>query len=306
MQIGMWIDEAKPLDAVVADIEDAAERGFARAWLGQRDGWDPLAVLAAVGRRAPGIGLGTAIVPTWPRHPLALAAQALTTQAAVGGRLSLGIGPSHQVLVEGRFGLRWERPAQHVEDHLAVLGPALAGRQVQVRAATVSATGAVTAPGPVPPPPVLLSAHGPRMLRLAGERADGVITTWVRADALAEHVVPAVVRAAAGRAAPQVVVGVVASLTHDPDAARGYLAETMGMVGQLPSYRRSLDRDGLSGPQDTVLAGDEADLERAVRRYADAGATELQLCPVGPPQERARTVAFFADLARSAGRTPVG
>jgi alkanesulfonate monooxygenase SsuD/methylene tetrahydromethanopterin reductase-like flavin-dependent oxidoreductase (luciferase family) len=154
----------------------------------------------------------------------------------------------------------------------------------------------------VTPPPLLLAAHGPRLLRLAGERADGVITTWSGPRGLAEHVVPQVHAGAAGRPAPQVVVGVVATLTHDPDAARAYVADAFGIAGELPSYRRSLDRDGFAGPADTVVASDEAELEKEVRRFADAGATEFQLCPVGPPAERARTVAFFAELARAQPR----
>jgi F420-dependent oxidoreductase-like protein len=297
MRIGLWIDGDQPLPDVVAGVERAGELGFTRAWLGQTFGWDVLSVLAAVGDRAAGIGLGTAIVPTWPRHPLALAAQALTTQAAVGGRLTLGVGPSHRPLMEGPFGVRWERPGRHVEEYLRVLGPALAADPVAVRGETVSSTGALALPVAVPRPPLLLSAHGPRLLRLAGELADGVLTTWVRADALAEHVVPAVTRAAAGRPAPEVVVGVVASVTDDPDAARAHVAEAMAAANGLPSYRRTMDRDGLAGPQDTVLAGDEAELERQVRRFADAGATELQLCPVGPPAERHRTIEFFASLS---------
>jgi F420-dependent oxidoreductase-like protein len=298
MQIGMWIDDDRPLAAVVADVEEADRLGFARAWFGQRTGWDPLTLIAAVGDRAPGIGLGTAVALTWTHHPLALATQALTTQAAVGGRLTLGVGPSHQVIVESRYGYRWTRPGQHVEDHLAVLAPALRGEAVDVRTATVAAAGRVEVPS-VPRPPLLLAAHGPRMLRLAGERADGVITTWSSPRGLAEYVVPQVRAAAAGRPDPQVVVGVVASLTHDPDAARAYVAEAFGAAGELPSYRRSLDREGFSGPSDTMVAGDEAELEKVVRRFADAGATEFQLCPVGPPAERARTVAFFAELARA-------
>jgi F420-dependent oxidoreductase-like protein len=297
MQIGMWIDEGRPLPAVVADVEEAARLGFARAWFGQRTGWDPLTLIAAIGDRAPGIELGTAVVVTWPRHPLTLAAQALTAQATVGGRLALGIGPSHQVLVEGVYGYQWERPGRHVQDYLEVLAPALRGEAVDVRAETVAASGALNVPGATPPP-LLLAAHGPRLLRLAGERADGVITTWTGPRGLAEHVVPQVQRGAQGRPTPQVVVGVIATLTADPDAARAYVAENFGMAGELPSYRRSLDRDGYRGPEDTVVAGDEAELEKALRRFADAGATEFQLCPVGPPAERARTISFFAELAR--------
>ncbi|GAA5117074.1 TIGR03564 family F420-dependent LLM class oxidoreductase [Pseudonocardia adelaidensis] len=298
MQIGMWIDDEKPLPAVVDAVVDAERRGFARAWLGQRLGWDPLTAIAAVGDRAPRIGLGTAVVVTWSRHPLTLAAEALTAQAAVQGRLTLGIGPSHEPIVEGRYGLRWHRPGRHVEEHVDVLRPALRGEAVEVRGETVTAVGGLTAPG-APAPPLLLAAHGPRLLRLAGEKADGVITTWTDVRGVAEHVVPAVRAAAAGRSShePQVVVGVIATLTGDPDAARAHVAGAFGMAGDLPSYRRSLDQAGLAGPEDTILAGNEAQLEKAVRRFADAGATELQLCPVGPPAERARTVEFFGELA---------
>jgi F420-dependent oxidoreductase-like protein len=296
MQIGMWIDDDRPLAAIVEDVEEAARLGFASVWFGQRTGWDPLTLITVVGSRVPDIGLGTAVVVTWPQHPLVQAAQALSTQVAVGGRLTLGVGPSHQMIVENRYGYRWERPGQHVEEYLAVLAPALAGETVDVRAETVTAAGTVTVPGATRPP-LLVAAHGPRLLRLAGEVADGVITTWTGARGLAEHVVPQVRAAAAGRPEPQVLVGVVASLTSDPDAARAYVAERFGMAGEMPSYRRSLDRDGYAGPADTVLAGDEAELEKAVRRFADAGATQFQLCAVGPEADRARTVTFFGELA---------
>jgi len=299
MQIGMWVDDEKPLPAVVDAVVDAERRGFARVWFGQRLGWDPLTLIAAVGDRAPRIGMGTAIVVTWSRHPLTLAAEALTAQAAVQGRLTLGIGPSHQPIVEGRFGRRWERPGRHVEEQLDVLVPALRGEPVEVHGETVTAVGTLTAPG-TPAPPLLLSAHGPRLLRLAGERADGVITTWTDARSVAENVVPAVRAAAVGRPAPQVVVGVIATLTGDRDAAREHVARNFGMAGSLPSYRRSLDQAGFAGPEDTILAGNEAELEKAVRRFADAGATELQLCPVGPPAEQARTIEFFGELASAA------
>jgi F420-dependent oxidoreductase-like protein len=302
MQIGIWIDDEKPLPAVVDAVVDAERRGFARAWFGQRLGWDPLTVIAAVGDRAPRIGLGTAIVVTWSRHPLTLAAEALTAQAAVQGRLTLGIGPSHQPIVEGRFGHRWHRPGRHVEEQLDVLVPALRGKAVEVHGETVTAVGTLTAPG-TPAPPLLLAAHGPRLLRLAGEKADGVITTWTDARSVAEHVVPAVRAAAAGRPDPQVVVGVIATLTDDPDAARAHVARSFGMAGDLPSYRRSLDQAGLAGPEDTILAGNEAELEKAVRRFADAGATELQLCPVGPPAEQSRTIEFFGELTRAVRAT---
>ncbi len=286
MQIGMWIDDERPLAAVVESVEEAANLGFARVWFGQRTGWDPLTLITAVGSRVPGIGLGTAVVLTWPQHPLALAGQALSTNAAVDGRLTLGIGPSHQPIVEGRYGYRWERPGQHVEDYLAALGPALTGE-----AGTIAVPGAAR-------PPLLLAAHGPRLLRLAGERADGVITTWtVRAGSPSTSCPPSTRPRRGGRRRRSSSGWSQASPTiptrHGSTSPIG-----SGWRASMPSYRRSMDREGLAGPGDTVLAGDEAELEKAVRGFADAGATEFQLCAVGPEGDRARTVAFFGELAR--------
>jgi hypothetical protein len=95
-----------------------------------------------------------------------------------------------------------------------------------------------------------------------------------------------------------VVVGVIASLTADPEGARAHVAERFAMAAALPTYRRSLEREGFVSPGETMLAGDEPELEKAVRRFADAGATELQLCAVGPEADRVRTVEFFGELAR--------
>ena len=297
MRIGIWIDDDKPLPDVLAAIEDAAERGFARAWLAQRFGWDALTVLAAVGDRAPEIELGTAIVTTYPRHPMALAGQALTVGVATGGRLSLGIGPSHRVLMEGAFGYPWDRPALHTREYLDVLLPLLRGEPVEVHGETVTAVGEVSAPA-ASAPPVLLSALGPVMLRLAGERTEGTITAWTGPRGLDEHVVPLIMRAAAGRPAPQVVAGVAAVVTADVEGARRWVAERFGRAGELPSYRAVLDRQGIARAEDTVLIGDEAVMEKELRRYADAGATEFQLCPVGPEKDQARTIDLFGDLAR--------
>jgi F420-dependent oxidoreductase-like protein len=299
MRIGLAVDGAVPLPAVLEQIEQAAAAGFAAAWLGEVGAWDPLTVFAALGSRAPGIELGTAVMATFARHPLAMAAQALATQAAIGDRLVLGLGPSHQVVVEGRLALEWDRPLLRVREYLDVLLPVLDGVEVDVRGTTTGATGGVVAPGAARPP-VLLAAHGPRMLGLAGERADGVITLWARPRYVADFIVPAVEGAAGGKTT-RLVVGVNACVTADPDAARGDVAERLGIAAGLPSYRGSLDRQGLDGIEDTIVAGDESVVARAVRDYAEAGATELIVFPSGPPSDRARTIAVFAQLASAAG-----
>src|SRR6516165_745513 len=153
------------LDDVVAEARRAAADGYASYWVAQVFGLDALTALAIVGREVPGIELGTAVVPTYPRHPWVLAQQALTTQAAVGGRLALGIGLSHQIVVEGMWGISFAKPVRHLREYLEVLLPLTRGESVKYRGETVSAHGALTVPGSTPVP-VLIAALGPQMLEL--------------------------------------------------------------------------------------------------------------------------------------------
>lgn len=300
MKIGVWIDDDRPLSQVLAAIEEAATLGFARAWLAQILSWDALTVLAALGERAPGIELGVGVAGVFPKHPVVLAQQARTTAAATGGRFSLGVGPSPQSIVEGIFGYRWERPAQYVREYLDALVPLLRGEPVDVRGERIAATAALSTPD-APMPPLLISALGPVLLRLAGERTDGTITAWAGPCALDEHVVPRITAAAeaAGRPAPQVVACVSVAVTTDVDGVRGWVADRFGPAGELPSYRAMLDRDGRAGPADAVVIGDEHAVERELRRYRDAGVTEFMVAPAGPAAEQERTLAVLGQLARS-------
>ncbi|HEY5097413.1 MAG TPA: LLM class flavin-dependent oxidoreductase, partial [Acidimicrobiales bacterium] len=98
MRIGVMLDTERPFEQVVAQAAGLRDSGVETAWLSQIFALDALTAIAAVGREVPGIGFGTAVVPTYPRHPVMLAGQALTVQAATGGRLTLGIGLSHQLV----------------------------------------------------------------------------------------------------------------------------------------------------------------------------------------------------------------
>ncbi|WP_326560910.1 TIGR03564 family F420-dependent LLM class oxidoreductase [Micromonospora sp. NBC_01796] len=299
MQIGLSSYGTGPLPDLLTEIEEAAASGFSRFWLGEHGGWDPLAVFAALGDRAPGIEVATSVVGMYPRHPLALAAQALTTQAATGGRLTVGVGPSHAPVVRGRYGLDWHPPLRHTREVLDVLVPVLRGEEVQVSGTGVSAVGGVAAPGTTPPS-LLLAANGPRMLALAGELTDGALTMWVTPRFLDEVVVPTVTTSAAGRVVPRIAVGLLASVTSDVDATRAGVARNFSQAATLPTFRALLDRQGFSGPEETLVVGDETVVERTLARFADAGATELIIFPVGLPEDRDRTVALFADLAKRA------
>jgi F420-dependent oxidoreductase-like protein len=292
MRIGLWIEGqlGASVPEVGRQLADAAGAGYTRAWVGEVGSWDPLTLLAATGHHGPGLGLGTAIVRTYPRHPLALAAQALTVQATTGARLTLGVGPSHGPVVAGQYGIPFDAPARNTREYLGVLLPLLRGEEVSFRGEHWTAAGRIGV-YEVTPPTVLLSALGPAMLRIAGELADGTITAWAGPSTIGSFVQPRLSRAAAaaGRPDPQVVAQVCVCVTSDPDGARRWVDDAFAPAAELPSYRAVFEREGLSSPGAAILAGDETAVERGLRRFADAGATEVQVVPVGSPEEKSRT-----------------
>ncbi|GAB2748269.1 TIGR03564 family F420-dependent LLM class oxidoreductase [Amycolatopsis magusensis] len=266
-----------------ANAAEAKARGYDSGWTNQQPGsWDPLAVLAAMPDSPP--ELGTAVVPTYPRHPVVMATEALTAQALTGGKLTLGIGPSHEWVVTEQLGLPYESPARHTREYLEVLRPLLRGEHVKYagRFFTVDTQLTISAPEP----PVLISALGPRMLDVARELADGTIALWVQPALVADYLVPRLGEDA------RVVVGVTVSITTDADGVRENSARELAIINELPAYRAILDRGGLSGPADTVIAGTEEEVAAELRRFADAGATDLIVNAVGNPRERARALDF--------------
>lgn len=292
MKIGLCIEErGRGWGELLSDVRAGVAEGFGAFWLGQRDSWDALTALAVLGAELPGVRLGTAIVPTYPRHPLALAAQALTVQGVTGGRLDLGIGPSHRMIVEDQFGYSFGKPARHVREYLSALGPLLRGESVDHRGEVLRATGRVAVPAA--PPGLLVSALGPVMLRIAGELADGTITLWAGPRALDEHIVPTI---SAVAAKPRVVAVVSVCVTSEVDGTRARFAEQLSVAGELPAYRAMLDRQGFAGPEEVAVIGDEAVVERSLRRFVEAGATELIAVPFGSDAEQRRTRKVLAAL----------
>lgn len=307
MQIGLAVGDvrgAAPWEAVVEQVRVAATAGFATAWSSQALGWDALTASGLAAAAIPGIAVGTAVVPVPQRHPLVLAGQALTVQAAVGGRLTLGVGAGVGALVSGMFGLPTDRPVQRMREYLTVLGPLLHGHSVAHRGETLTAAGAVTIPDGVPAPPVLVAAMGPRMVQLAGELADGAVTWMAGPRTLGEHIVPALTEAAdaAGRPAPRVVAGLLICVTSTPDDVRARIAEQFALAGQVPEYRATLDREGAAGPQDVAIIGTETQVTQALERLRDVGVTEFMAAPYGTAGEQSRTIDVLAELARRTGR----
>ena len=294
----MMFDVGSPFDDVVAQVAAMAGAGIETAWSSQIFGYDALTTLAVVGREVPGIDLGTAVVPTYPRHPVMLAAQALTVQAASGGRLTLGIGLSHQMVIEHVFGLSFEKPVRHLREYLSILVPVLEGEQVTFTGETMAASTFGPLDIRADPPPVLVAALGSSMLRLAGRLASGT-ATWMTGPATVEsHVVPTIRAAAAeaGRPEPRVAVGLPVCVTADQPAARRRAAELFSIYGTLPSYRAMLDREGVEGPADVVIAGTAAEVTDRVGHLAVVGCTDFIGAAFGSPDEIAATTGVLAGL----------
>ena len=296
MRIGasFFIDQS--LDDIAERLQHLERLGFDTVWVPQIFGWDTLTALAVAGRGTERIEIGTAVVPTYPRHPMMLAVQALTVNAALGGRLALGIGLSHKIVVDDMLGLSFDKPAVHMKDYLSILGPLLRERSVQYTGVTMRSQVGLQLPADAPTPSVYLAAMADRMLSMAGSMADGTIL-WMTGPATVErHIVPLVTKAAAGagRPAPRIVVGLPVRLTNDPERARDEANRLFAMYGQLPSYRAMLDREGAANPGDIAIVGDEAALTAGVQRVRDAGATDLQVAAFGSPAEIERTLEFVA------------
>ncbi|HEX7442888.1 MAG TPA: LLM class F420-dependent oxidoreductase [Acidimicrobiales bacterium] len=299
MRIGVMFDTEKPFDDVVTQVAGLADAGIETAWSSQIFAYDALTAIAAVAREVPSIHFGTAVVPTYPRHPVMLGAQALTVQAVSGGRLTLGIGLSHQMVIETVFGMSFEKPARHMREYLEILMPVLAGEQATFTGETLSASTFGPLQIAAPAPDVLVAALGTVMLTIAGHLAQGTITWMTGPATIEEHIAPTINAAAAeaGRPEPQIGVGLPVCVTDDRDGARAKAAEVFAIYGQLPSYRAMLDREGAAGPADVAIVGTATEVGAQVRRLADIGATDFCGAPFGTGDEIRASVDTLAGLA---------
>ena len=300
MRIGIFAGTSStsgnPDDLVIAAHTAAAE-GFSSFWIPQIFGPDAISVAGVIGREVPALEVGTAVVPTYPRHPLMLAQQALTANGLSGGHFTLGIGLSHQMVIEQMMGLSFEKPVRHMREYLSILRPLIHERTVAFDGQTMR-THATIGLGDVAPCPILIAALGPQMLALAGEMAEGTITWMTGADTLAGHTIPTISAAAErhGRPAPRIVAGIPVCVTDDPDRARQSAAATFAVYGILPSYRAMLDREGLAGPEDMALIGAEDEVAAGIERYRVAGLTDFLAVEFGDRDEVHRTREFLRGL----------
>lgn len=301
MQIGLF-GLGGTLDEIVEGAVAGEAAGFTSYAVANIFGHDAIGALTLAGARTSRIELLTAVVPTYPRHPAAIAQQALTASAASGGRFTLGVGLSHRVVIEGMYGMSFDRPARPMREYLSVLVPLLRGEPAQFEGETSTFRGALRVTDVDYPVPCVIAAMAPAMLRLAGSLTDGTVLWMTGAKAIRDHVAPSVRAAAtdAGRPEPRVICALPIALTNDVAGTRERAGKQFENYGRLPSYRAMLDRQGAPTPADAALIGDEAALDRALRELEESGVTQFNgaLFDDGAGSVP-RTHAFLAERART-------
>ncbi|MFT4571016.1 MAG: 5,10-methylenetetrahydromethanopterin reductase [Hyphomicrobiaceae bacterium] len=301
MRLGVVVggSDSETLDEAVDALVAAEKAGFHSAWRANIFGLDALTVLALAGARTSRIELGTAVVPTYPRHPHALAQQAATTNAATNGRLVLGIGRSHQVVIESMFGLQYDKPITHMREYVAVLkglfddgAVSLDGKQYKVHAPLTVPGGAKV--------PVMIGALMPKMLELCGTLCDGTLTWMSGPGYIAKTVVPCLRAASekAGREMPRVVVSLPVCVTDDKAAAHAFAAKQFEIYGTLPVYRACLDAEGAAGPADVALIGSEDEVRAGLEKVKASGASDFYagVFPESAGADTARTSECLAGI----------
>jgi 5,10-methylenetetrahydromethanopterin reductase len=288
----------RTVDDAVGAAQRARAAGAATYWLPRVDGIDPLIALAVVAARGPEIGLGVGVVPIQTTHPMVVAQQALTMSQASGGRFTLGVGLSHRPVVEGMWGLPFDRPITRMSEYLDALLPLLDERYVSAAGDTVTAHGALDIAAP--PVEVLVAALGPQMLRLAGRRVAGTITWMVGPRTLASLTIPELRDAAeaAGRPSPRVIAGFPVCVTEEIATARERAAARYQIYGVLPSYRTMLDREGAAGPEDVALIGPPDAVAERLDVLWGLGVSRVAVSPFGSRAERAATWVLIEQLCR--------
>ncbi len=286
------------IDDMVAEARSAEVDGFASYWAPQIFGHDALTALAIVGREVPRIELGTSVVPTYPRHPMMLAQQCLTVNAASNGRLTLGIGLSHKVVIENMMGMSFDKPVRHLKEYLSVLMPLAHTGAVSFNGEVYKSHASVNVKGSSPFG-VVVAALGPQMLKVTGALADGTLTWCTGPDTLRTLTVPTINEAAdaAGRPKPRVIAALPVCVTNDRAAAMDRAAKVFVIYGQLPSYRAMLDHEGVAGPADIAIIGTQSEVQDRIHALGDIGVTDFAAVEFGAtPDEISNTRAAIKGL----------
>lgn len=284
----------------IGSVQQLEADGFAGAFLPSM-GHDAMTVLALAAGETTEIELGTYVIPTYTRHPVAMAQQALAVNAAAGGRFTLGIGLSHQIVIQDSWGLDFGNVVRHMREYLEILGPLMQGEQVDHEGEAFQVHSQLELPD-CEAPSIVVAALGPQMLRVTGRLADGTALWLCGPKWIEEVVIPEMGGAAAeaGRPDPRLIAGVPVALTTDPDRARERVDRVFAMYNTLPSYQRVIQGSGADGPGGVAIVGSEEEVERELLRWRDLGVTDFYAAVDGPNADaRQRTYDFLAALAPS-------
>lgn len=296
MRIGLQFDTRgnADIEALLGDFVRAEEEGFDTIWIGQVFDHDILTLFAMAGLRTSRIELGTSVVPLPTRHMTTLAQQALTTQLASGGRLCLGVGCGHAAILEKKLGLEYDAPVARTREALEVLTPLLRGEYVKFAGDYLRMRVGTPIAG-ANPPPLILAALGPRMIELAGERADGVTLVFAGAEFVRKHVRPKLPSDA------RIVASVPVALTNHAAGIKDLINEYTAPSMALPPYQRTMDSQGFESVSQLSIVGGESEVEDGLAELEESGVTDLNPILVsGPPDSSCseRTRAFLANRAR--------
>lgn len=300
MKLGFMCDIARnglsTINELITEVQAAEKLGFDQAWMAQVFGNDAITSLSIVARETRTIKLGTAVTPSFPRHPTALAIQALTASAVSRGRFELGLGLSHKLVIEDMYGIPYERPAAHMREYLSVLMPLLRGEACDYHGELFNVNARMTVPQ-AEAVTTIVAALGPNMLEVAGTLADGTITWMTGPGTLERHTIPLIrhAAAAAGRPPPRIVASLPIALCRDLDLARQVMNKKLAVYAHIPSYKNMLDREGVSNPADIALIGDESLLRERLQQLRSIGVTDfVAFCIAVDDDAAARTMAFLA------------
>ena len=303
-QIGISIQAAHAA-AAVDQIAEAERRGIEAAWMTvSGTSPDALTVFAAAFGRTRSILLGSSILPTWPRHPVAIAQQVVALESLAPGRLRLGIGPSHEAGTVSTYGYRWRTPLTQLREYLVVLRALLHEGSVDFEGSHVTAHARLARPVATP---IMASALRPRSFELCGELADGAISWVCPVSYLEQRALPAVAKGAlrAGRAAPPIVAHTPICVSEDPAVVREATQGTVGRYTRIPFYQAMFREAGFGaaaeGETDSlidtlVVHGDEDRVARRLAELLDRGMGQVLAMPLsyGTPSERSLGRAFDA------------
>ena len=291
MNIGLFIGgigSAGTISEQINSLVAAEEEGFDSFWMAHIMDVDVMSMMCIAAEKTSRIEIATAVTPTYLRHPIAMAQQALTLQTIAKGRFTLGLGVNHKPVVESRFGLKFDKPVRHVREYIEIVKDLFQEGQVNYEGKLFSANTAFTMKERHETQ-ILLAALGPQMLKTAGEMADGSITWMTGPETIKSHTLPQLLDSAKkyGKPKPRLVAAVPVALTSDKGEGFNVASDYFHRYGQLPSYRAMLNREGIESPAEMAIVGNEEEIEKKFREYSEAGTSDLavQIFPVGPNQK---------------------